>query len=79
MASPVQWTWTWANSRRQRRMGKPDMLLVHGVSKSQTQLGDWTATTIIIIGGFVATFLIPKGARNYWLGELSLTLASGES
>ena len=59
-------------------MGKPDMLLVHGVSKSQTHLGDWTAT-IIIIGGFVATFLIPKGARNYWLGELSLTLASGES
>ena len=26
MASATQWTWVWANSRRQWRMGKPDML-----------------------------------------------------
>ena len=26
MASPTQWTWTWANSRRQRRTGKPGVL-----------------------------------------------------
>ena len=26
MASPTQWTWTWANSGRQRRAGKPGVL-----------------------------------------------------
>ena len=26
MASPTQWRWVWANSRRQRRTGKPGML-----------------------------------------------------
>ena len=26
MASPTQWTWTWANSRRQWKTGKPGML-----------------------------------------------------
>ena len=26
MASPTPWTWVWANSRRQWRTGKPDML-----------------------------------------------------
>ena len=26
MASPTQWTWVWANSRRQWRTGKPTML-----------------------------------------------------
>ena len=26
MASPTQWTWIWANSKRQWRMGEPDIL-----------------------------------------------------
>ena len=39
MASPTQWTWVWANSGRWWRTSKP------GITKSQTQLSDWTATT----------------------------------
>ena len=42
MASPTQWTWVWAKSRRQWRTGKPGMLELHGVTKSQTWLSDWT-------------------------------------
>ena len=41
MASPTQWTWVWANSRRHRRTGKPGVLQFVG-SQSQTQLSDWT-------------------------------------
>ena len=33
MASTTQWTWVWANSRRQWRTEKP---AIHGVAKSQT-------------------------------------------
>ena len=40
IASPTQWTWTWANSRRYWRTGKPSVL--HGITKSQTRLSDWT-------------------------------------
>ena len=43
MASPIQWTWTWANSRRWWGTGKPGML---GVTKSWTWFGDWTTTTL---------------------------------
>ena len=32
MASPTQWTWVWANSRRQWRTGKPGMLQFHGIT-----------------------------------------------
>ena len=39
MASLIQWTWVWENSRRQWRFGKPD---VHGVAKSQKSLSNWT-------------------------------------
>ena len=38
MASPTQWTWVWANSGRQRRTGKPGMLLFMG---SQRVGHDW--------------------------------------
>ena len=34
--------WTWANSGRQRRTGKPGMLQSMGVTKNQTWLSDWT-------------------------------------
>ena len=43
MASPTQWTWTWANSRRYWRTEEPGMLQSI-VTKSQTQLSDWTTT-----------------------------------
>ena len=46
MASLTQCTWVWANSRRQWRTGKPVLCAaVHEVTKSQTQLSDWTTTT----------------------------------
>ena len=45
MASPIQQTWAWANSRRWWRTGKPVLhAAVHDVAKSQTQLSDWTTT-----------------------------------
>ena len=42
VASPPQWTWIWANSGRWWRTGK---LAIHGVTKSRTQLSNWTTTT----------------------------------
>ena len=39
MASLTQQTWVWANSGRQLRTRKPG---IHWVTKSQTQLSDWT-------------------------------------
>ena len=43
MASPTQWTWVWVNSRSWWRTGKPGVLQsVHGVTKSWTQLNNWT-------------------------------------
>ena len=41
MASLTQWTWVWANSRRQWRTGKPGVLQFMGL-QSQTRLSDWT-------------------------------------
>ena len=40
--SPTQWTWVWANSRRQWRTGKCGELQCVGITKSWTQLTDWT-------------------------------------
>ena len=41
VASPTQWTWVWANSRRQWRTGKPGILQSMR-SQSRTWLSDWT-------------------------------------
>ena len=43
MASQTQWTWVWANSRRQWRTGKPGVLQSMRL-QSQTRLSNWTAT-----------------------------------
>ena len=43
MASLTQWTWVWANSRRQCKTGKPGVLQSMG-SQSQTRLTNWTTT-----------------------------------
>ena len=40
MVSPMQWTWTWANSRRWWRTGRPGMLQSMG---SQQVGDDWAA------------------------------------
>ena len=42
MASPTQWTWVWVNSRSWWWTGRPGVLAVLGVTKSQTQMNDWT-------------------------------------
>ena len=39
MASPTQWTWVWATIVKDREAWCAE---VHGVTKSQTQLSDWT-------------------------------------
>ena len=47
MASPTQWTGIWANSRRSLSSVEDRgawRAAVHGVSKSQTWLSDWTTT-----------------------------------
>ena len=43
-ASPTQWTWVWANSGRWWRTMKARHAAVHRVTKSQTQLSNWTTT-----------------------------------
>ena len=45
MVSQIQWTGTWANSRRLVRDREAWHAAVHGVAKSQTQLSDWTTIT----------------------------------
>ena len=44
MTSPLQWTWTWANSWRWWGTGRPDVLKFTG-SQSQARLSNWTTTT----------------------------------
>ena len=47
MASLTQWTWIWANSRRQRRIGRPGMLQSMGLQTAghalatEQQLNRW--------------------------------------
>ena len=45
MASPIQWTWVWASSRRWWRTGKPGVLQSMG-SQSWTWLSNWTITDL---------------------------------
>ena len=42
IASLTRWTWVWASSRRWWRIGKPWCVAVYGVTKSQTQMSNWT-------------------------------------
>ena len=49
MASPTQWTWVWVNSGSWWRTGRPGNAAVHGVTKSQTRLSDWTELNYAVI------------------------------
>ena len=49
MASLTQWTWVWVNSERQWRTRGARHAAVHGVTKSQTQLSNWTAAKYLQI------------------------------
>ena len=42
MVWPTQWTWVWASSGRWWRTGEAWCAAVHGITKSQTWLNDWT-------------------------------------
>ena len=43
MASPTHLTWVWVDSESWWGIGRPGMLhAVHGITKSQTRLNDWT-------------------------------------
>ena len=45
MASPTWWTWVWASSGKELVMDREAWhSAVHGVTKSQTWLSDWTST-----------------------------------
>ena len=58
MASPAQWTWVWANSRRQWRTGKHGKLRCMGIEKSWTQLTDWSTSVLCKIGIIVACSIL---------------------
>ena len=45
VVSLTQWTWVWASSGKWWKMGEDWHAPVHGVTKSQTRLRDWTVTT----------------------------------
>ena len=56
MASRIQWTWVWANSRRWWT-GKPGVLyVVHGVAKSQTWLSDWITTANVVFAFWFVSY-----------------------
>ena len=46
MASPTQWTWVWVGSGSWWWTGRPGILQSMGVTKSWTQLSNWTDTDI---------------------------------
>ena len=49
MASPTQWTWFWANSQSWCLVQAWNAT-VHGVTKSQTRLSDWTELKTLQVG-----------------------------
>ena len=71
-ASTTQWAWFWANSRRWWKTGKTGMLhVVHGVTKSQILVSDWTtARESNWAGEEQQTLVIPvtkwKGQPTEW-------------
>ena len=61
MASPTQWTWVWVSSGSRWWTGKPGVLhTVHGVSKSKTQLSDWTELNITCNMFAIKMLLMPQ-------------------
>ena len=81
MASLTQWTWVWANFRRQWRTRKPDVLQSMGLP-SRTWLSDWTTTKNLKCESrsVVSDSLQPHGLYSPWnspgqntgVGSLSL-------
>ena len=66
MASPTQWTWAWANSRRKWRKGNPGMLQSVGSQRVRHDL----ATKQYIQPFYYVMRVAGKGAKqNEWIGE----------
>ena len=68
MASPMQWLWIWANSRRVEDRGAWQAT-VHGVAKTRTQLNNWTTTKGgttrgVCSQGIKAVFRASSGGRG---------------
>ena len=62
--SSTKWTWVWANSRRQWRIGKPGVLLSMG-SQNQTWPNDRTTTlTLCFEGGAPKSLQIVAAAMK---------------
>ena len=61
MASPTGWTWVWVNSLSWWWIGRA---AVHGVTKSQTRLNDWTELSYSEIVWCPATLLDPFTSDN---------------
>ena len=66
-ASSIQWTWVWANFRRQWRTRKPDVLQSMGLP-SRTWLSDWTTTKNLKCESrsVVSDSLQPHGLYSPW-------------
>ena len=60
MASPTQWTWAWANSRRQWRTGNPDTLQ----SMGSQRVGHNLATKQYIQSFYYVMGVARKGAKQ---------------
>ena len=69
MVSLTQWAWVWANSGRQWRDRGAWCATVHGVAKSQTQLRNWTSTTVVAWAALEICCL--RGRRLAGSGEIS--------
>ena len=66
-ASPMLWTWTWANFRRWWGTGRPGE-----VTKSWTQLGDWITTFILICRFFFFFFAALEKLENLTLLKIGI-------
>ena len=67
-ASLTQWTWVWANSRRQWRTRKTAVLHFRG-SQSQARFIDWTTVTTNFKSPQVRDHWIPPGEQNSHLSN----------
>ena len=56
MAPPTQWTWVWINPGNWWWTRRSGVLQSMG-SQNQTQLGDWTELTCLLLHGFPLSFL----------------------
>ena len=69
--SPTQQTWIWANAGSYWRTGEPGVLQSVGVTKSQTQLSNWTTTATCFIT-YVCRTILNLSEINFSISETEL-------